>query len=193
MFRKMLERCSYAFPTSLAMCRAVYLPSLTFFSSSLYCSQSCHPLFHLHWRQINTYFNCLLKSSFSSSSSQLSSHRCVVPPGTSVSSCDQSRESKHVSRYLVGFGVGRGHGAVYVPSTGKSSNSSSSSSMAGPCVETGLEVLEGSASLLCVGCSFAVGAEVSFEDIVRGCGGCERLRRGAVGICEDWWIEEDIF
>ena len=32
------------------------------------------------------YFSCLLKSSFSSSSSQLSSHRCVVPPGTSVSS-----------------------------------------------------------------------------------------------------------
>jgi hypothetical protein len=37
-----------------------------------------------------THRNCLLKSSFSSSSSQLSSHRCVVPLGTSVSSWAQS-------------------------------------------------------------------------------------------------------
>src|SRR5882757_1465740 len=43
-----------------------------------------------HTSSVLTYFNCLLKSSFSSSSSQLSSQRCVVPPGTSVSSCDQS-------------------------------------------------------------------------------------------------------
>jgi len=41
----------------------------------------------------NSSLNALLKSSFSSSSSQLSSHRCVVPPGTVASSCDQS--AKH--------------------------------------------------------------------------------------------------
>ena len=35
-------------------------------------------------------FSCLLKSSFSSSSSQDSSHRWVVPPGISDSSCVQS-------------------------------------------------------------------------------------------------------
>jgi hypothetical protein len=37
-----------------------------------------------------TYFNCAEKSSLVSSSSQLSSQRCVLLPGTSVSSCVQS-------------------------------------------------------------------------------------------------------
>jgi hypothetical protein len=38
----------------------------------------------------NTHFSCAEKSSLVSSSSQLSSHRCVLSPGTSVSSCVQS-------------------------------------------------------------------------------------------------------
>lgn len=45
---------------------------------------------HFPFDFANSSFNALLKSSVSSSSSQLSSHRCVVPPGIVASSCDQS-------------------------------------------------------------------------------------------------------
>lgn len=48
----------------------------------------------LSWATSTTYFNCFEKSSLVSSSSQLSSHKCVVPPscpgGTSLSSGAQS-------------------------------------------------------------------------------------------------------
>lgn len=51
------------------------------------------------------------------------------------------------------------------PSTGKSSNSSSSSNKAGACF-TGLEAAAGSGSFAFVSCSLVVGAEGSEEDII---------------------------
>ena len=66
----------------------------TFASSSLYCSQFMTSILVLR----RVHFNCFEKSSLVSSSSQLSSHKCVVPPslpgGTSLSSGAQSVETR---------------------------------------------------------------------------------------------------
>jgi hypothetical protein len=105
-------------PCCYAVVFSIHFFALTFSSSSLLKQISSYTVSLM----VFTYFNCFEKSSLVSSSSQLSSQRCVFPPGTSASSCGQSRTSQHV--YLA---------FVYnstVPSTGKSSNSSSSSSAA---------------------------------------------------------------
>lgn len=122
----------------------------------------------LHFRCVvdpasKTYLRALLKSSFSSSSSQLSSHKCVVPPGTVASSCVQS-----VNDHVISICYGHLLYCEFIsPSTGKSSNSSSSSSKAGACF-TGFDACAGSASCVLVGSSFAVGAE---EDMMVECYG----------------------
>ena len=72
-----------------------------------------------------------------------------MPPGTWASSCVQS--INHRSVQCIGFFLQ----TKCVPSTGKSSNSSSSSSRAGV-FSTGFEALAGSASVDFVGCNFAV-------------------------------------
>lgn len=91
-----------------------------------------------------TYFNCAEKSSLVSSSSQLSSHRCVLSPGTSASSCVQSEKhicqpnsASHRSSRAIAHPlptrISNRHRAAQrsnVLSTGKSSNSSSSSNAA---------------------------------------------------------------
>ena len=100
------------------------------------------------------YFSCFEKSSFSSSSSQLSSQRCALPPGTSASSCVQSAR-REICQHTHGCKGGRGPSILECsPSTGKSSNSSSSSSIFG--CEGCCEVLAGSISGFLSSCSFAV-------------------------------------
>lgn len=115
----------------------------------------------------HTHFSCFEKSSLVSSSSQLSSHRCVFPPspGTSVSSCGQSRQTpqrkeKNQSR---DYNIYRSESnrkstrGETAPSIGKSSNSSSSSSaVVGFCGSLDPEDADGSAST-----GFAAGPEPS--------------------------------
>lgn len=98
----------------------------TFCSSSLTHSQRQNPCtFHVPRA---THFNCFEKSSLVSSSSQLSSHKCVFcSPGTSASSCGQSNHSEFCQRVTY---ASRSNSCCCLPSTGKSSNSSSSSSAA---------------------------------------------------------------
>jgi hypothetical protein len=148
-----------------------------------------------------------------SSSSQLSSHRCALPPGSCVSSSAQSRErlvSVSMCLLVLSLSLDPRHRCVHntsswpsflfhvspgggraslgresVPSTGKSSNSSSSSrgaagfwSLSGCSVELGVEVdldasaagcLEGAEGMVagmrirCIGCS---------EQGFCCCGGC---------------------
>src|ERR1700712_2079847 len=73
-----------------------------------------------------THFSCAEKSSLVSSSSQLSSHKCVFPLGKSVFSSVQSVTTALVLVPKLAKAIS----FTIVPSAGKSSNSSSSSSFA---------------------------------------------------------------
>lgn len=111
--------------------RQRFLLASTFLSSSLIVQlASCL----LEQWYASAYFSCAEKSSLVSSSSQLSSHKCVLSPGTSVSSCVQSAITHN--QQLPSRQVSPCHEFVHpqrpkhegnIPSTGKSSNSSSSS------------------------------------------------------------------
>jgi hypothetical protein len=76
-----------------------------------------------------TNLSCTANSSLVSSSSQLSSQRCVLPPGICVSSSVQSATRQQTVPRV--FASSRcAFSGFRVPSAGKSSNSSSSSSCA---------------------------------------------------------------
>lgn len=77
--------------------------------------------------EMSTYLNCTANSSLVSSSSQLSSQRCVFPPGICVSSSVQSTPHQYTLLFLPNPPSGCWGD---LPSAGKSSNSSSSSSCA---------------------------------------------------------------
>lgn len=105
--------CSSYFQSQLFRCASI------FFSSSLY-EVSAQNYFTV---LCNTHFSCTEKSSVVSSSSQLSSQRCVFVPCAPTSS--SLAQSKIAGQLVLYHSPERS-----VPSTGKSSNSSSSSSCA---------------------------------------------------------------
>lgn len=161
------------YPVNSGMTLPVFRPpSSTLLASldllELLPGQTAWLAFHLEVQANSvTYFNCAEKSSLVSSSSQLSSHRCVLSPGTSVSSCVQSAItqssapclSKHSSPRCV---PSCDQNMANILSTGKSSNSSSSSSAA-----AGFPSFDGGALL---SAALEAGAEpdVGAADITRG-------------------------
>jgi len=114
-----------------------------------------------------THFNCTEKSSLVSSSSQLSSHKCVLfPPccccccAPTSSSLDQSEPERFGQYGFDWISLCGGILACLLPSTGKSSNSSSSSScaaaglVAGGCLVESEESEEGWSLLVgALGCA----------------------------------------
>jgi hypothetical protein len=125
-----------------------------------------------------TNLNCAEKSSLVSSSSQLSSHRCVLSPGTSVSSCVQSVIIWSLTfPFLVHRVPPKGSDVDGIRhnilSTGKSSNSSSSSNAAAGFTSFDESALFSDDVALVVGTAPAFGAadmikecEMDFEGVI---------------------------
>ena len=123
----------------------------------------------------NTYFNCTEKSSVVSSSSQLSSHRCVfVPCAPTSSSFAQSITHQHHVHIILHQQF---PDIFCLPSTGKSSNSSSSSSCAaGFCGWRGLESsLESETVALAVATLLPVASDILAVDLIGRCMSLFRL------------------
>ena len=80
-----------------------------------------------YWER-QTHWSCFEKSSAASSSSQLSSHRCSLPSfAVEPLACSASSWGQSVCRSVSFVAAGKRLSAWSIPSTGKSSNSSSSS------------------------------------------------------------------